>query len=110
MLVISDGKPSFKFETWQVAKATKEKGVKVVMVVLNDGLGKEDLKFMKELASGEGNDNVVMIPGIKPLKADMDTWVQHTLVQSCPRSESPSGMDGFAKTAGYEKVREGEWC
>lgn len=110
MLVISDGKPSFKFETWQKAKEAKGEGYKIVMVVLNDQLGKEDRKFMKALASGPGNENVVMIPGVKTLKADMDKWVTHTLVMSCPRSESPTAMEMFDDENGFEKMKEGQWC
>lgn len=110
MMVISDGKPSFKFETWQKAKEAKAKGMRIVMVILNDSLGKEDRKFMKELASGPDNSNIVMIPGMKTLKSDMETWVIRTLVQSCPRSESPSAMEMFEESAGFEKVMEGKWC
>jgi len=110
IIVISDGKPSFKFETWNKVKEAKDKGIRVVMVILNDALGKEDRKFMRELASGPENSNVVMIPGVKRLKGDMDTWVTHTLTNSCPRSESPSKMEDFEEMSGYEKVRENQWC
>jgi len=110
LLVITDGKPSFKFETWQKAKETKGKGVKVVMVVLNDGLGKEDRQFMKALASGPDDSNVVMIPGVKTLKQQMDKWVMKSLVQSCPRAESSCEEGMGDSNKGYSKEREGQWC
>jgi len=110
ILVITDGKPTFKFETWNKVKEVKDAGTKVVMVIINDKLGKEDRDFMKKLASGPDNENVVKIPGIKKLKADMDTYVTKALVHSCSRSLSPSANGEMEATVGYAKLRENEWC
>jgi len=99
MLVISDGKPSFKFETWQKAKEAKGEGIKIVMVVLNDQLGKEDRKFMKALASGPEDENVIMIPGVKTLKAEMDKWVvgKAMVIEEVHRLESSSVGDAYVQ-------------
>jgi len=110
IIVITDGKPTFKFETWNKVKEVKDSDVKVVMVIINKSLGKKDRKFMKKLASGPDDENVVMIPGVKKLKADMDTYVTKALVHSCSRSESPSAMGKYSDKVGFIKVRENEWC
>lgn len=110
VVVITDGKPTFKFETFNKVKEFKDKGIKVVMVVINDRLGKKERAFMKKLASGPDDENVVMIPGVKKLKADMDTYVTKALVHSCSRSESPSAMGEYVDTVGFIKKRENEWC
>jgi len=110
IVVVTDGKPTFKFETWNKVKQVKDEGVKVIMVIINDKLGKKDREFMKKLASGPDNENVVKIPGVKKLKADMDTYVTKALVHSCPRSQSPSAEGAMEASVGYAKLRENEWC
>jgi len=70
----------------------------------------EQREFMKKLATGPDDENVVMIPGVKKLKADMDTYVTKALVHSCSRSESPSAMGEYVDTVGFIKKRENEWC
>jgi len=110
IVVITDGKPTLKFETWNKVKEAHDKQIKVVMVIINDKLGKKERLFMKKLATGPDDENVVMIPGVKKLKADMDTYVTKTLVHSCSRSESPSAMGEFVETVGYAKIRENVWC
>jgi len=110
VVVITDGKPTFKFETFNKVKEFKDKGIKVIMVVINDRLGKKERAFMEKLASGPDDENVVTIPGVKKLKADMDTYVTKALVHSCSRSESPSAMGEYVDTVGFIKKRESEWC
>jgi len=110
IVVVTDGKPTFKFETWNKRKEITDEGTKVVMVVINDRLGKKDRAFMKKLASGPDDENVVMIPGVKKLKADMDTYVTKTLVHSCSRTLSPSANGDMESSVGYMKLRENEWC
>lgn len=110
MLIISDGKPTFKFETMNVVKEARSKGVRVVVVTVNDKLGKEDRKFMQAVASHPWRTNYVKIPGMKKLKAEMDKYVTQTLVQSCPRAESPSSSKIVAENQGFELFKDGLWC
>merc|ERR1719161_2379734 len=50
IMVITDGKPSFKFQTYQEVMKTRAKGVKVIMVPINAFPSKEDRKFTRKLA------------------------------------------------------------
>merc|ERR1719335_352761 len=51
ILVITDGKPSFKFSTYQEAMKQRNKGVGIVMVPINAHPNKDDKKFLRKMAS-----------------------------------------------------------
>merc|ERR550537_726876 len=52
LLMITDGKPSFKFSTANVAKEFKDKGATVIVVEVNKKLSQDDKTFMEnEIAS-----------------------------------------------------------
>jgi uncharacterized protein YegL len=111
MLMITDGKPSFKFSTANVAKEFKEKGGQVIVVEVNKRLSKEDKTFMEsEIASEPWEANYVRIPGIKALDRQMEYWATQVLVTSCPNAESPTSEELVDETQGYELLREGSWC
>merc|ERR1719335_1283203 len=110
ILVITDGKPSFKFQTFQEGMKQRNKGVKLVMVPINAYPSKDDRKFIRKLASVPWETNLVAIPGVKKLKREMDKWVMETLVQSCPKAESPSASKVIAEEKGFLLIREGVMC
>merc|ERR1719333_666012 len=51
IMVITDGKPSFKFQTYQEAMKQRNKGVKLIMVPINAFPSKDDRAFTRKLAS-----------------------------------------------------------
>jgi protein required for attachment to host cells/uncharacterized protein YegL len=111
MLMITDGKPSFKFSTANVAKEFKDKGGQIIVVEVNKKLGKDDKTFMEnEIASEPWEANYVRIPGIKALDRQMEYWATQVLVTSCPRAESPTSQALVVESEGYELLREGSWC
>jgi uncharacterized protein YegL len=111
MLMITDGKPSFKFSTANVAKEFKDKGGQVIVVEVNKKLGKEDKTFMEnEIASEPWEANYVRIPGIKALDRQMEYWATQVLVTSCPRAMSPTSDALVTESQGYDLLREGSWC
>merc|ERR1719324_1209928 len=111
MLLITDGKPSFKFSTANVAKEFKEKGGQVIVVEVNKKLGKEDKTFMEQMiASQPFEANYVRIPGIKALDRQMEYWATQVLVTSCPRAFSPTSDALVTETQGFELIYEGKWC
>merc|ERR1719316_1385699 len=110
IMVITDGKPSFKFQTYQEAMKQRNKGVGLVMVPINAYPNKDDRKFMRKLASVPWETNLVSVPGVKKLKREMAHWVTETLVQSCPMAESPSAMEAEFEEQGFKLVRQDSWC
>merc|ERR1719324_1913012 len=111
MLMITDGKPSFKFSTANVAKEFRDKGGQIIVVEVNKKLGKEDKSFMEnEIASEPWEANYVRIPGIKALDRQMEYWATQVLVTSCPKAESPTSFEIVTESEGYELLRDGSWC
>merc|ERR1719324_26419 len=111
MLMITDGKPSFKFSTANVAKEFKSKGGQVIVVEVNKKLGKEDKTFMEQMIASEPFEaNYVRIPGVKALDRAMEYWATQVLVTSCPRAFSPTSDALVTETQGFQLLREGSWC
>jgi len=110
ILVITDGKPSFRFQTYQEVMKVRSKGVKVIMVPINAFPSKDNRAFTKKLASIPWETNMVPIPGVKKLKREMDHWVTETIVQSCPEAESPGATEMMDEEQGFKLIREGAVC
>jgi len=89
LIMITDGKPSFKLQTSQALKELK-KAARVVMVHIKQFPPKEDVKLMKQFASSPDSENYIFINGKKALKLDYAKYVQKTLVQTCPMAISVS--------------------
>merc|ERR1719324_1928602 len=111
MLMITDGKPSFKFSTANVAKEFKDKGGQVIVVEVNKKLSQDDKTFMEQMIASEPWEaNYVRIPGIKALDRQMEYWVTQVLVTACPRAFSPTSDALVTETNGFELIFEGKWC
>merc|ERR1719324_1494208 len=111
MLMITDGKPSFKFSTANVAKEFKDKGGTVIVVEVNKKLSQDDKTFMEnEIASEPWEANYVRIPGIKALDRQMEYWATQVLVTSCPGAYSPTSDALVTESQGFELIRENSWC
>merc|ERR1719333_1434773 len=59
ILVITDGKPSFKFSTYEEAMKLRNKGVKLIMAPINAHPNKDDRKFIRKLASVPWQTNLI---------------------------------------------------
>jgi len=88
MVVISDGKPSFNFQTRNVVRKARRKGVKVVMVVVKEFLKTDSIKLMKSWSSVPRSTNFIHIPGLKELKFNMHHWVNKVVIRSCSKTIS----------------------
>jgi len=88
LLVISDGKPSFNFQTENAVAKARRKGVKVVMVVVKQFLKKESTQLMKSWSSVPRKTNFIKIPGLKNLRKHMHRWVNRVLIRSCSKTVS----------------------
>jgi uncharacterized protein YegL len=110
IMILTDGKPSFKVQTWQACQKVKSNGVVVNVVSVNAFPDKANRKFMKKLTTAPAKSNFVAIPGLTKLKRQMDKYVTQTLAQTCPKAESPTQMKAMQEAQGFKFIREGAWC
>merc|ERR1719182_1229889 len=89
VMTLTDGKPSFLFQTNEKVLQLKDKHTKLFFAPVTEFKGKE-LKLMKKWASQPWATNLVHVPGLEPLKADEAVFAQTMLVKFCPQSLSPS--------------------
>jgi uncharacterized protein YegL len=110
IMILTDGKPSFKVQTWQAVKKVKNNGVVVNVVSVNAFPDKANRRFMKKVATSPARSNFVAIPGLTKLKRQMDKYVTRVLAHTCPKAESPSQVKELQKAQGWKFIREGAWC
>jgi len=89
ILTITDGRPSFSFQTQQVVDGLEEKKVQRYFITIQDSEGTET-DLMKKWASAPWYTNHLWIPGFNELYASNQTYVQEAVVMFCPMAQSPS--------------------
>merc|ERR1719453_1696869 len=105
VMTITDGKPSFLFQTYEKVKQLKDKHVSLFFAPITAFKG-DEMKLMKKWASSPWPTHIVHIPGLQPLAADEGIFVHKVLVKFCPEAISPSAMAFEEKAQGYLLARE----
>jgi len=109
ILVITDGKPSFAFQTQELVRQLDDKGVQRFFLVVSES-SEEDLKQMRDWASAPWETNFIHVPSLSALQADVGVWSQKALVTFCPMSFSSSAKHTEEVTFGFMHVKEGGYC
>jgi len=109
VMTLSDGKPSFLFQTYEKVMQLKDKHVKLFFAPVTEFKG-EEMQLMKKWASEPWYTHIVHIPGLAPLEADKEVFAQKCLVQFCPEAISPSAMFMEETEVGYMLVAENSFC
>jgi len=109
VMTISDGVPSFKFNTKEKAKELEDRGIMKFMVSVSTPKSVA-WELMKEMASKPWETNVVRVPGWDALQDGGGPFVQKAVVKFCPASMSPSLVRDDARQRGYMLVRERGYC
>lgn len=110
ILVITDGKPTFKYQLQEKFRDISDKHIAVHAVVVGDSSeDQEDLNFLQTLVPPPSAANFNFIPA-HDLKTNMKTWVDRVLTSSCPRSQSPYAVAFLDKQQGFKKLYEGKTC
>jgi hypothetical protein len=109
VMTITDGKPSFLFQTYQKVTELKDKHVKLFFAPITE-YGGDEMKLMKKWASSPWPTHMVHIPGLEPRAADEGIFVQRALVKFCPQAMSPAAMAAEEARVGYLLVRERGYC
>jgi uncharacterized protein YegL len=109
VLVITDGQPSFDFQTKEMVSQLEDKGIMRFFVVVQDFKG-DAFEKMASWASQPWETNLVHIPGTKQLGIDIDAYVEKSLTKFCPMAISPSQMQVEEQSVGYMHVKDGGYC
>ena len=108
LLVITDGKPSFQFQTNELVQQLDDKGVQRFFVVVTED--EKSLDLMRKWASMPWETNLLHVPGLAPLDADRGVWSQKALTLFCPMAMSPQLMNTKETAGGFMHVRDGGYC
>jgi len=109
VLTLTDGKPSFLFQTYEKVLQLKDKHVKLFFSPVTAFAG-EELALMKKWASSPWETNLVHVPGLAPMKADPALFRQEMVVKFCPEAMSPSSMMVEEEEVGYMLIAENSHC
>jgi len=105
VMVISDGKFSFKYQTAEKARELKDKNVQIFMAPIVETRDKS-LTMLKQWASQPWPTNYQRIPGLAALKNNNAIFVQKLVVKFCPDSMSPSLRAARDKLRQYILIHE----
>jgi len=70
IILVTDGKPSFKFMTAKAVDDLRDAGVHVNIVAVHDHKGSKDVKLMSQYASVPYESHMIHIPGLKRLQQE----------------------------------------
>jgi len=110
VLVITDGKPSFKFQTEQTVRQLWDRNAEIFMVPVSRFEKGDAVEFMKKIASKPVESHFLHIPGLEELKTNMHEYTTRLLTQSCPRTNSAKLTAMMDQRNGFVKLREGKQC
>jgi len=110
VLMITDAKPSFLFETKQRAKALDEKGVMKYFVGIMASERSDEWRLVESLATKPAFTNTVFVPGYEALADGGGPFVEQAITKFCPMAHSPSMTLAKEKQRGYMLVKEGGYC
>jgi len=112
VMTLTDGKPSFLFQTHEKVMQLKDKHVKLFFVPITEFKGNE-FKLMRKWASSPWRTHLVHVPGLEVLEADPEIYTQRMIVEFCPNAISPSSMGSGATGSGgdpYLLIHEEGYC
>jgi len=108
-LMITDGKPSFQFQTEHAVAKLKETATLMVAQVKSFPTEKDEV-LMKKYVSAPSSVNYLMIPGKKALKKAYDKYAANMLVHLCSDAESPSKVTELNSMRGFALKARGTVC
>mmetsp|Transcript_130843 Transcript_130843/g.317827 ORF Transcript_130843/g.317827 Transcript_130843/m.317827 type:complete len:992 (-) Transcript_130843:108-3083(-) len=108
VLVLSDGKYSFKYQTQEKARELKDKNIQLFMAPVTDFVGESE-DTLKSWASQPWETNYERIPGLAALKYNAEIFVQKFIAKFCPDSMSPSLLHREEEQKQYMLIHENGW-
>merc|ERR1712176_916121 len=108
LLTITDGNPSFLFQTNELVEQLDDKGVQRFFVVVSEG--EKQVEQMKKWASAPWETNLLHVPGLASMEADQSVWVQKALTMFCPAAYSPSLGASKESAGGFMHLKDMGFC
>jgi uncharacterized protein YegL len=105
VLTITDGRPSFIYQTDNKVRELEEKGIQRYFITIVDEEG-DETEGMKRWASDPWYTNHIHIPGFLTLASTNETYVQEAVVMFCPNSQAPEVCHATA----YQHAGFGGWA
>jgi uncharacterized protein YegL len=105
VLTITDGRPSFIYQTDNKVRELEEKGIQRYFITIADEEG-EETEGMNRWASDPWYTNHIHIPGFITLASTNETYVQEAVVMFCPNSQAPEVCHATA----YQHAGFGGWA
>merc|ERR1719410_2765542 len=109
VMVISDGKFSFKYQTAEKAQELKDKNVMIFMAPITEDRDKSLIELMK-WASQPWETNYERIPGLAALKNNNELFVQKLIAKFCPDAMSMSLRRANDNMRQYILIHEDGWA
>lgn len=109
VMVISDGKFSFKYQTAEKAQELKDKNVMIFMAPIAEGRDKS-LTELKKWASQPWDTNYERIPGLAALKNNNEVFMQKLIAKFCPDAMSMSLRRANDNMRQYILIHEDGWA
>jgi hypothetical protein len=109
VMVISDGKFSFKYQTAEKAKELKDKNIQIYMAPITENKDKS-LEILKKWASQPWETNYERIPGLAALQFNTLMFVQKLIVKFCPDAMSPTLRHAKDIMRQYILIHEDGWA
>jgi len=93
LIVFTDGKPSFKFQTRAAVKRLRREGVKVMIVAVKSFLKPKEKQMLQRWVSKPSLTNFMHIEGLKKLAMNMPQYVTEVVIHGCPKTVSKVAED-----------------
>jgi hypothetical protein len=110
VMTISDGMPSFKWETEEKAKELQQKGIMMYDVAISEFPNTDPVNLMKKMATKPRRTNFVRIPGFDALQDGGGPFVRRVITKFCPHAMSPSQTLDQEVSQGWMLVYEEGYC
>jgi len=110
ILIVSDGLPSFAFQTEELIEQLDDKGIMRYFIVVSSTISDDQMKLIVSWASQPWESNVIHVPGLIQLSADEDMWSQKALTMFCPMAMSPNQMVQAERRQGFMLVADENTC
>jgi len=104
ILVLSDGLPSFKYQTEEKANELKDSSIMIYMAPIS--VVREELEDLKRWASPPWTTNYERIDGFAALQYSQEAFANSLLVKFCPDAYSPSLATQKEDLGGFLMVKE----
>jgi len=109
VLIITDGRPTFRSQALTAAHELRD-SARVTVLQVKAFPNPDDQKLLQSYTSVPWRSNYIHVPGKKVLKGAMEDYVTKVVAQLCPRAESPSMVHQRAELVGFTLMRQGVNC